>query len=153
VTKTAPDRKPVVMIAEQNPDLVWLYRRWLEDSGYRVRNVDDGVWALALMVPDPPDMVLLEIQDPPEESIYVCTQLKVGPTTTPIPFIAMINPLASDLKDRILGCGAAGVLVKPFSRTELINQVIRFLGPGDELEELDLTIRTLEQRLWTRRSN
>jgi two-component system phosphate regulon response regulator PhoB len=130
-----------------------LYRHWLEDSGYRVRTVDDGVWALALMVPDPPDLVLLEIQNPPVESIFVCTQLKVGPDTASIPFIAMIDPRASDLKDRMLGFGAAGVLVKPFSRTELVNQVIRFLGPGDELEELDLTIRTLEQRLWTRHSN
>jgi two-component system phosphate regulon response regulator PhoB len=141
------------MIAEHNLDLVWLYRRWLEDSGYRVRTVDDGVWALALMVPDPPDLILLETQNPPDESIFVCTQLKVGPATASIPLIAMINPPADGLKDRLFGCGAAGVLVKPFSRTELVNQVIRFLGPGDELEELDLAIHTLEQRLWTRQSN
>ncbi len=153
MTKTAPDRKPVVMIAEHNFDLVWLYRRWLEDSGYRVRTVDDGVWALALMVPDPPDLILLETQNPPDESIFVCTQLKVGPATASIPLIAMINPPADGLKDRLLGCGAAGVLIKPFSRTELVNQVIRFLGPGDELEELDLAIHSLEQRLWTRQSS
>jgi DNA-binding response OmpR family regulator len=138
------------MIAEHNLDLVWLYRRWLEDSGYRVRTVDDGVWALALMVPDPPDLVLLETQNPPDESIFVCTQLKVISATAAIPLIAMIDPSADGLKDRMLGCGAAGVLVKPFSRTELVNQVIRFLGPGDELEELDLAIHSLEQRLWTR---
>jgi DNA-binding response OmpR family regulator len=153
VTSTVSDRKPVVMIAEHNPDLVWLYRRWLEDSGYRVRTVDDGVWALALMVPDPPDLVLIETKNPPDESIYVCTQLKVDSVTASIPLIAMINPPADGLKDRMLGCGAAGVLVKPFSRTELVNQVIRFLGPGDELEELDLTIRGLEQRLWTHNGN
>jgi two-component system phosphate regulon response regulator PhoB len=150
MTRTVQDKKPVVMIAEHNPDLLWLYRRWLEESGYRVRTVDDGVWALALMVPDPPDLVLLEVQNPLDESLFVCKQLKVGSQTALIPFIAMITPPASEVMDRIRGCGAAEILVKPFSRTELVNQVIRFLGPGDELEELDLTIRDLEQRLWTR---
>jgi CheY-like chemotaxis protein len=141
------DRKPVVMVAEDNEDLVWLYSRWLKEAGCHIRVVRDGAWALAQAIPDPPDLILLDLQIPQVNGIEVCRQIKSSDEVGHIPLIAMAEYLDCGMRFLARGAGADAVLVKPFSRIELVTVIYQLLD-WDRMEELDEEIRNLERSVW-----
>ncbi len=130
-------RKLVVMIAEDDPDLRWLYQHWLASAGWHVRLVDDGAWVLALIPPDPPDLLLLDLNLPAVDGFKVCRSLKNDPDLKRIPILAMTSQSDTVTRDHALAVGADGFLVKPFSRTELVMQIEKLLGVDRERPDTD----------------
>lgn len=130
-------KKPVVMIAEDDSDLRWLYKQWLVSAGWHVRTVDDGAWALALIPPDPPDLLLLDLNLPDVDGFDVCRSLKQDPELKRIPVLAMTSQADTVTRDHAHVVGADGFLVKPFSRTELVMQIDSLLGPDCPRPETD----------------
>jgi len=141
------DRKPVVMVAEENEELAWLYSRWLKETGCHVRVVRDGAWALAQAVPDPPDLILLDLQVPGGDCLEVCREFKSSDEVGQIPLVAMTEYLDRGMRFQAMGAGADAVLVKPFSRIELATLIYQLLD-WDKMEELDEEIRSLECKVW-----
>jgi len=121
------DPRPVIMIAENNPDLRWLYQHWLEDAGFFVRPVEDGAWALAEALPDPPDLLLVDLELPHVDGFEVCRRMRATGASRPLILATCARP---DRIARIRAeCASADcVLLKPFGRVELITQVERILG-------------------------
>jgi CheY-like chemotaxis protein len=127
------DRKPVVMVADDQEDLRWLYQHWLSEAGYHVRPVHDGAWALALIPPDPPDLLLLDLQLPEVDGLEVCRQLRARGELQDLPVLAVTSRTDPIVRDQVAAAGADALLTKPFSRIELTTEVDRLLrlGGGD----------------------
>lgn len=143
------DRTPVVMVAEDNEELIWLYSRWLKEAGCHVQVVKDGAWALAQAVPDPPDLILLDLEIPEGNGLEVCREFKSSDEVGQIPLVAMTEYLDSGMRFLAKGAGADAVLVKPFSRIELVTLIYQLLD-WDKMEELDEEIRSLEGKVWAK---
>ncbi len=116
-----------VLVVDDNPDAVELYRRYLADGPYRLLAADDGMQALALAEVEQPAVVMLDVMMPSHDGWEILQMLKSQPQTQEIPVI-----ICSVLKERdlALALGAAEALVKPVGQDDLLLALERHCFPG-----------------------
>jgi CheY-like chemotaxis protein len=125
LTLTLPDLRPVrVLIVEDNPGAIELYRRYLVGSGYQLQAVTDPRLALEEVVARQPHVVVLDVMMPHLDGWSVLRSLKADPRTASVPVV-----LCTVVEDPALASalGAAAWLPKPVSRAELLTALHRCL--------------------------
>jgi len=100
-----------------------LVRRCLDDEGYEVWTVTDGMSALALARRHLPDLIILDINMPGIDGLEVCRRLRQDPNLRVTPILFLTERGA--VKDRVQGLneGADDYLPKPFDLGELAARV------------------------------
>jgi signal transduction histidine kinase/DNA-binding response OmpR family regulator len=99
--------------------------RFLEDDGFTVETVESGAEALRRAAADPPAFVCLDVGLPgPLDGWELLASLKARPETASTPVVVCTG---SNGRRRASALGAADVLAKPFSRSELLAAVRRIL--------------------------
>jgi DNA-binding response OmpR family regulator len=95
--------------------------RYLRHAGHDVVHVTDGLGALDLAAPHPPDLMLLDVMLPGLDGIEVCRRMRA---CAPAMGIVMLTALGA-VDDRIAGLavGADDYVTKPFSLRELMLRV------------------------------
>ncbi|BCB92042.1 DNA-binding response regulator [Phytohabitans suffuscus] len=95
--------------------------RYLRRAGFDVSMAADGATALAAVVRDAPDLVVLDLMLPGIDGLEVCRRLRTRPDGVPI---VMLTALGEEA-DRVLGLrlGADDYVTKPFSPRELVLRV------------------------------
>jgi len=116
-------RDSTVLIVEDNPDAILLYRRYLGDSPFRVVAAADGGRAVECAEAEQPAAIILDVMMPGRDGWEVLQVLKSHPSTRHIPVV-----VCSVLKERdlALALGAAEFLVKPISRPDLLRALGRY---------------------------
>jgi two-component system, OmpR family, KDP operon response regulator KdpE len=110
-----------ILVVEDEPRLVRLFRAVLEGAGYRVIAVHDGERALAQVAVEAPDLVLLDLLLPgPLDGYAVCERLR---SFSMIPVIMVTARVREDDKLRGFQAGADDYVTKPFSAKELLARV------------------------------
>jgi len=71
-----PSERPVVLVAEDEPELRRLTHRALELAGYEVRDAADGVTALALASDPAVALVILDVTLPGLDGLTLCRRLR-----------------------------------------------------------------------------
>lgn len=140
------DRKPVVLMAEGNSDLLWLYNTWLERSGYCIRAIADSAWILATLPVDPPDLIVLDLDLPGLNSVALCQQIKSRDETRFIPIVLVSSSVDREIRRIAEDAGANLVLFMPFGRTEMVMHFNRLLGREDD-PDIDVTGQELELKV------
>jgi len=100
----------------------------LEDEGYQVITVENGVEAIQKMREEKLDLVLLDVMMPGMSGIDTCRILKkISPESESIP-IVMFTVL-DDLGDRKRAedAGCNGYFLKPFTAEDLVAEVKKYL--------------------------
>jgi CheY-like chemotaxis protein len=116
----------VVLVVEDNPGVVELYRRILEDTGgYEVVTAPAPATAAALASELVPDAIILDILMPGQDGWIVLRSLKAGTATRRIPVIVCSVFEEPELASAL---GAGAYLRKPISSQGLIETVGRCLG-------------------------
>ena len=117
-----------VLVVDDNPDTVGLYRRYLESLQLVVRAADtvDRMWEL--LAKANPDLVLLDLLMPEQDGWDVLQQLKAMPEMATIPVVVCSVLTQPDLA---LALGARAVLQKPIERQDLIRTVRELLDGQD----------------------
>lgn len=107
-----------VLVVEDNPGTVELYRRYLDGSGWRVYAASSPPLAVSEISKFQPSVIILDIMMSGLDGWGVLEKLKALPDTAPIPVI-----ICSVVQDFQLGgaLGAAAYLKKPVSRGELLS--------------------------------
>lgn len=122
-----------ILVVEDNRDIRLNIIEYLEGRGYITDNTDDGLKALALMLTNRYDLVVLDWMLPGMDGVTLCREIKKRGDSTPILMLS-----ARDLtEDRIEGLtsGVDDYVVKPFSLAELelrIAAILRRAGGGNE---------------------
>ncbi len=108
------------MVAEDDPKLAEVLRRYLEREGYRVTLVGDGRQAIDSVRQRPPDLLILDLMLPIVDGWDVCRVLK---RETDIPILLLTARSTQD--DIVLGLdlGAEDYVTKPFGPRELMARV------------------------------
>jgi DNA-binding response OmpR family regulator len=124
----------VVLVVDDEADIRELVRLNLELDGHDVIVAADGNEAIEFAVGEHPDCVVLDVMMPEKDGWTVLAEMKssIDPVIAHIPVI-MLTARADDM-DRIRGSieGAIRYLTKPFSPSELRDEVRGALDGGDE---------------------
>ena len=112
-----------ILIADDDPDIRDLVVFKLEQAGFAVTAVDDGVAALSAARDDPPDLAVLDVMMPGMSGIDVCRQLRADQRTAGLPVILLTARAQEGDVEVGFGAGADDYVVKPFSPRELVSRV------------------------------
>jgi len=120
-TKVSVNARPLVLIADDDPDILLLLRVRLERSGYDVVAANDGPEALALARDCSPDLAILDVSMPGMSGVEVTRALREAKFTKPV---ILLTGRVQD-KDVVAGAeaGADAYVTKPFSPQELETRV------------------------------
>ena len=119
------------LIADDEKDLNAVISRTLEDEGYAVDSVYDGISALEYLEATPYDVAVLDIMMPGLDGIEVIRRYRAGGGHAPI----LLLTARDGVTDRVNGLdsGADDYLVKPFMFPELLARLrvlLRHKGNG-----------------------
>ncbi len=115
-----PGKKPTILVADDDPQLLRLETRNLELEGYAVRSASDGEQALQQIEQQVPDLVLLDVMMPKLDGFTVCQRVR---TFSAVPIIMVTARGQDQEKVRGLDLGADDYLTKPFNVEELLARV------------------------------
>jgi DNA-binding response OmpR family regulator len=121
------DRRPYVLIAEDEPDVVRLLAFHLQRAGYRVAHASDGLAAINSVFEHKPDLLLLDGMLPKMHGFEVCRMLKHSPTSHRVPIIMVTALCAMEDKLKGFACGADDYVTKPFEIREVVARVRHLL--------------------------
>lgn len=111
---------PLILIAEDNPEIRGLLRLYLEGEGLRVLEAENGDEALARARAENPDLAILDVMMPGLSGYEVTRALRRF-SEMPI----LILSAKSEDNDKILGLnlGADDYVTKPFNPVEVVARV------------------------------
>jgi DNA-binding response OmpR family regulator len=122
------DRRPLVLVADDDPDIRFLVTLRLERSGYEVVAAGDGEQALAAALERAPDLALLDVMMPKLDGYEVTERLRREEATRHLPVILLTARVQETDIARGIEAGADDYVKKPFSTSELRDRVQAVLG-------------------------
>jgi AmiR/NasT family two-component response regulator len=138
-----------VVIAEDEALIRLDLKEMLEEEGYSVvAEVGDGQQAVDQAQALRPDLVILDIQMPVLDGLSAAEQIASARTA---PVIVLTAFSQRELVERARDAGAMAYLVKPFSKNDLVPAIEVARARFSEMTALDGEVRTLEERLETRK--
>jgi CheY-like chemotaxis protein len=121
---------PLVLCADDDPDILALLTLRLERAGYKVAQATDGEKALELARELKPAAIVLDVMMPRLTGTEVLAALRADEATKDIRVI-LISARAQDVDvERGLAAGADAYLAKPFQAPELTELVARMVSGG-----------------------
>src|SRR6266571_3714120 len=141
----ATERKPVVLIVDDEPQIIEFLRMGFDYEGFSVCIARTGPEALQSVTAQHPDMVILDVMLPGLNGLEVAQQIRKAHDTCIIMLTAK-----EDVDDRVAGLdmGADDYVTKPFVFKELMARVRAVLRRrGLQLGEL-LTRNAILARIW-----
>jgi two-component system copper resistance phosphate regulon response regulator CusR len=140
-------------IAEDDPKIAALLQTALEENGYQINVVSNGIDALEHFVQEQFNLLIIDIMMPGLSGIQVCKRVREKNIQTPILMLTAMGTV--DDKVTGLDAGADDYLVKPFHLKELLARVSALLRRKTALENVpnhqlifeDLTMDTLSKEV------
>lgn len=140
-------------IAEDDPKIAALLQTALEENGYQINVVSNGIDAMEHFVQEQFNLLIIDIMMPGLSGIQVCKRLREKNIQTPILMLTAMGTV--DDKVTGLDAGADDYLVKPFHLKELLARVSALLRRKTALENVpnhqlifeDLTMDTLSKEV------
>ncbi len=110
----------LILVVDDEPNIVELARMYLQQDGFRIHSVGDGLDALVAVEQENPALVVLDLMLSGLDGYEVCRRLRAK---SDIPII-MVTAREEDI-DKIVGLelGADDYLTKPFNPRELVARV------------------------------
>jgi response regulator NasT len=138
-----------VLIAEDEALIRLDLKEMLEEEGYTVvAEVGDGRQAVEQAREQRPDLVILDIQMPELDGLSAAEEIAAARVA---PVIVLTAFSQRELVERARDAGAMAYLVKPFSKNDLVPAIEVARARFAEMTALDGEVRTLEERLETRK--
>ena len=113
-----------VLVADDEPDLLYAIKLYLEDEGFTVITASNGAGALYLIQRTPIALVLTDLMMPLVSGIDLARQLRSSPQTASIPLLLMSAAMPQQAYPIF-----AAVIHKPFAVDTVVRIVRQFL-PG-----------------------
>jgi CheY-like chemotaxis protein len=121
-------RPPVILLVEDNPANQMLAVALLEREGYQVDLASTSTEVFERVRTRRPDLVLMDIQLPGRDGLFVTRQLKADAVTASIPIVALTAYAMAGDREQALAVGCVGYLSKPIDTRRFGAQIREFLG-------------------------
>jgi CheY-like chemotaxis protein len=126
--KGAPRQRPMVLIAEDQPELRQLYAQQLSMSGFEVIEASNGAEAIDLTSANLPDVILMDLSMPIVDGWEATRRLRADLRTAHIPVVALTAHDGSGELQRATNAGCNWFVPKPCPPDALITEVRRVLS-------------------------
>ncbi len=127
-----------ILVAEDEPKLAALLRRGLQEEGYAVDVVSDGLAAAVRASATEYDAVALDVMLPELDGFQVCRRMREAGVWSPV----LMLTARDGVEDRVTGLdtGADDYLTKPFSFAELLARLraLARRGPVEQAPVLEV---------------
>ena len=141
---------PDILVVDDVPDNLRLMAAMLKQSGYKVRAVPSGEWALKAARTLPPDLILLDINMPDMNGYQVCEQIRADEVLADIPIIYLSAMHETEDKVRALRGGGNDYITKPFQAEEVTARISVHLELRRLRKELQNQNEILEEKVCQR---
>ncbi len=123
-----------ILIVEDSPDNMKLFRTLLELKGHVVTGLPGGDELFPTLEATPPELVLMDIQMPGKDGFTLLEEIRKSAQHT-LPVVALTAHAMSGDRDRALAAGFDGYITKPIDIRRFPEQVAAALAgdfPRDE---------------------
>lgn len=114
------NRKPRILVVDDEPQLTRVLLRSLTSKGYEVRIAGDGEFALQTFRDWPPSLVVTDLAMPNMGGLELCRRLR---ELSDIPIIVLSVRGEEKTKVEALDAGADDYVTKPFGMDELLARI------------------------------
>ncbi len=114
--------RPTVLVIDDNPDILAVFRRYLETAGLQVVGATTGEEGLRVAQEIVPSAITLDVMMPGQDGWETLQQLRNDPATHNVPVI-VCSVLRQEEMARFLG--ASALLPKPVTRPVLLEALAR----------------------------
>ena len=115
-----------ILIVDDNPLIIKLLNKFLHKEGYQTIEAKDGIVAMELVKSNSPDIIVLDIQMPQKDGIWVLNELnRIGST---IPVFVITGFTTMDLTIKALELGAVDHFQKPLNLIEVSDAIQKCLS-------------------------
>ena len=121
------DRKPLILVVEDDPSVQNLLRILLEAEGYEVIRAEDGLEGLVKMELQHPSLVILDLMMPNVTGDRVIDEIRGDTRLNRVPLIVVSgrHDVHESFDDLL---GRENVFAKPLDPTALLERVAELLG-------------------------
>jgi len=135
-------------IAEDDQKIADLLKSALEENGYQIQAVSNGIDAFTIFSENSFNLLIIDIMMPGLNGIQVCKMLRETDNQTPILMLTAMGTI----DDKVTGLNAGGddYLVKPFHLKELLARVsalLRRQSPINPIKNHELVFEDLVMNL------
>ena len=130
------ERRPTVLIVDDDTIARMLAREALEQSGWLVEEAENGRLGVEAFVRHHPDLVLLDIMMPEMDGFAVCAEVRRLPDGTHTPVLMMTGLEDYQSITQAYDVGATDFIVKPINGLLLSHRVRYMLRAGHAMREL-----------------
>src|SRR5437867_3403736 len=116
-----------ILIIEDNPVNVKLFRVLLEKAGFDIRTAGDADEARAVLSNFEPRLILMDVQLPGIDGLELTRRLKANPRYQQIPIVALTAYAMKADQERALDAGCVGHIAKPIDTRTFVNAVKHYL--------------------------
>ena len=117
----------LILIVEDNEKNLKLVRDILQFKGYRTLEAGTAEAGIELAREHLPNLVLMDVQLPGMDGVTALGRLKAEPSTAAIPVVALTAFAMKDDRERFLGAGFDGYLVKPIDVRAFPEQIRQYI--------------------------
>jgi len=123
-----PASKSTIMVVDDNPDVVEIFRFTLAAEGFNVKCAYSGKDLFAGLEEQKPDLIILDIMMPQMDGLEVLTRLKEDSGTATMPVILLTAKVQYDDVLRGYKMGADYYLAKPYTTSQLLKGINSLLN-------------------------
>jgi two-component system cell cycle response regulator DivK len=116
-----------ILVVEDQMDSLQILRDLLRVNGYEMTEAQNGEEALASVVKDRPDLILIDIQLPIMDGYEATRRIKADPLLRSIPIIAVTSYALSGDEEKARAAGCDDFVPKPYSPRQLLAKVREYL--------------------------
>ena len=116
-----------ILIVEDSPDNMKLFRTLLGLKGHVVTELWSGEGLLATIARTDPDLVLMDIQLPGKDGFALLQEIRASPHAR-VRVVALTAHAMTGDRERAMQAGFDGYITKPIDIREFPGQVARALG-------------------------
>ena len=117
-----------ILLADDDCLMTHILRLKMEEAGYVVDVVRDGLEGLERARECPPDMVITDLQMPGMDGYGFACALREDPATSSVPIVLLTGRGHKLSAEQIAGSGIVQVVPKPFSAREILRIVQAQIG-------------------------
>jgi CheY-like chemotaxis protein len=135
-TSAAPKKK--ILVVDDNEVILKTVSLKLQGCGYQIITALDGSEAVAAARKETPDLILLDINFPPEvdgvpwDGFRIMDWFQRLDPAKKIPIIIITGTEDVKLKQRAASCGAVAFFYKPINHDDLLKVIRATLGGSDK---------------------
>jgi phosphoribosyl 1,2-cyclic phosphodiesterase/ActR/RegA family two-component response regulator len=134
IARTGPQKPMRFYVVDDDPAMVKIMTTLIAQAGHSVKSNTSSLSALAEILVQKPDVVIVDLMMPDLDGTDLCSMLRAKPSTSAIKVVVVSAKTYEFDRKRALGAGADGFIQKPISADNFMPRVLRILE-----DKLDMT--------------